>query len=422
MLRRTSASVGRFSVVGARGDGRAADPAAGAVVGQNAGDEVLRLHRDPIERAAHGPGLARLEAAQVDPLGVGAPSHHGQRVVVLLDVGLGVGQRRPHPDQQRPAIGPDAGHPAAHLDAVVVRREAVRELDADRAPRGGEAERLAAGGQRIGGGGEGPAVERDGVAAEDEGQAEQPAVRRQELGRAAAVGGGDRAVAVQPGLDQPPARCADAVGVERRGDAHDARARGRGGAVGRRSRLSRAAEAGRSLSPERRAPGATDPDGAAGAGALESAALSAAPGAGTRRALDENGGRDGDDHHEKDRPDGTTVHELRSLRSGDGVEPARMERMTPGEPTGGQPAAPEGAVPGDRFECVLGAGRMKPAARRQRRRDEALVAADQRGEETTGNAGRAATPVTRPPAPCAARRAGPRAARRTRRRRLRGAP
>src|SRR2546426_6921106 len=55
--------------------------------------------------------------------------------------------------------------------------------------------------------------------------------------------------------------------------------------------------------------------------------------------------------------------------------------MAPGESAGGEPAALEGAVPRDRFERILGARRMKPATRRERGRDEALVPADQRGEE-----------------------------------------
>src|SRR5690349_3354116 len=61
-----------------------------------------------------------------------------------------------------------------------------------------------------------------------------------------------------------------------------------------------------------------------------------------------------------------------------------MERMTPGEPTGRQPAALEGAVPGNRLERILGARRMEPAARRQRGGEKPLIAANQRGEEPAG--------------------------------------
>ena len=62
--------------------------------------------------------------------------------------------------------------------------------------------------------------------------------------------------------------------------------------------------------------------------------------------------------------------------------------MTADETASGQPGALEGAVPGDRLECVLGAGRGKPAARRQRRRNAALVTADEQSESAAGHLAR----------------------------------
>lgn len=50
-----------------------------------------------------------------------------------------------------------------------------------------------------------------------------------------------------------------------------------------------------------------------------------------------------------------------------------MERMAADQSAGAQPRAPEGTVSLDRFEGVLGAGRVETTARRERGRDEALV-------------------------------------------------
>ena len=58
-----------------------------------------------------------------------------------------------------------------------------------------------------------------------------------------------------------------------------------------------------------------------------------------------------------------------------------MKRMTADETASGQPGALECAVPGDRLECVLGAGWGEPAARRQRRRNAPLVTADEQSED-----------------------------------------
>src|SRR5688572_11531569 len=62
-----------------------------------------------------------------------------------------------------------------------------------------------------------------------------------------------------------------------------------------------------------------------------------------------------------------------------------MERMAASQPPRSEPAAAQRPVAGDRLEGVLGAGRMKAAARREERRDRHLVAADQRGEAPPGN-------------------------------------
>ena len=67
-------------------------------------------------------------------------------------------------------------------------------------------------------------------------------------------------------------------------------------------------------------------------------------------------------------------------RSGDRIEATRIEGVTTSEAARRQPAALEGAVPGNRLECVLGTGRVKSAARREQRREQALVSANQQGE------------------------------------------
>ena len=58
--------------------------------------------------------------------------------------------------------------------------------------------------------------------------------------------------------------------------------------------------------------------------------------------------------------------------------------MTAHETASGQPGALECAVPGDRLERVLGAGRGKPAARGQRGGNPSLIAADEQSENATG--------------------------------------
>jgi hypothetical protein len=54
--------------------------------------------------------------------------------------------------------------------------------------------------------------------------------------------------------------------------------------------------------------------------------------------------------------------------------------MTADETASGQPGALERAVTGDCFEGVLGAGRVEPAARRERGRNAPLVSADQQSK------------------------------------------
>ncbi len=59
--------------------------------------------------------------------------------------------------------------------------------------------------------------------------------------------------------------------------------------------------------------------------------------------------------------------------------------MTAGKPARGQPGTPDGAVPGNRLERVLRAGRSEPTARWQHRRHQQLVAADEGDQQTAGN-------------------------------------
>ena len=58
--------------------------------------------------------------------------------------------------------------------------------------------------------------------------------------------------------------------------------------------------------------------------------------------------------------------------------------MAAGQPPRREPAAAQRTVAGNRFERVLRAGRMKPAARREEWRDRHLVASNQRGETPLG--------------------------------------
>ncbi len=157
-----------------------------------------------------------------------------ERPVVLVGIGLGVGDGRPHPHQQESAIGTDPGHVPGDSHPVIVGLEGVRQVHLDVVPGGGEAEGSGLlDREALRRDGEGPVRERNGVSPQHQRQAQQLAVRRNDLGRAAAVGGGHRPIAGQRRLDQPAAAGADAVGVQRRSDV-DGVLRRSGGAAGPR--------------------------------------------------------------------------------------------------------------------------------------------------------------------------------------------
>src|SRR5215210_7646747 len=71
-------------------------------------------------------------------------------------------------------------------------------------------------------------------------------------------------------------------------------------------------------------------------------------------------------------------------RSRDGIEPARMERMTAHQTPHGQPGTPDCPVPHDRLERVLRAGWREATARRQDRGDDELVTPGHAGQQVTG--------------------------------------
>lgn len=73
--------------------------------------------------------------------------------------------------------------------------------------------------------------------------------------------------------------------------------------------------------------------------------------------------------------------------SRNGIEPARMERMTAHQTACGQPGAPQGPVPGYGLERILGAGWSEPAARRESRRNHQLVTANDRSQNASGDTG-----------------------------------
>ncbi len=56
-----------------------------------------------------------------------------------------------------------------------------------------------------------------------------------------------------------------------------------------------------------------------------------------------------------------------------GVEPARMERVASQQAERSPGDSPENTVPLDRVACVPGAGRLKSAGRRKKRRDPSLI-------------------------------------------------
>ena len=178
-------------------------------------------------------GSPGFEAAQVGALGVAALGDERERAMVLDRIGLGVGERGPHADEQQRAVGPDPADPSLHRDPVVVRHEGVGQVDGDRATGRAQAEGRGAGdGEAVGGCREGPVAERHRVAAGHQREPEEVAALRQDLGDRPPLARGHGPVMLQPRLDQPAPDGAHPVAVERRGDPDGVRrGRRRPGAV-----------------------------------------------------------------------------------------------------------------------------------------------------------------------------------------------
>lgn len=86
-------------------------------------------------------------------------------------------------------------------------------------------------------------------------------------------------------------------------------------------------------------------------------------------------------------------------RLGDGVVPARVQRVAPGDPASAEPATAYDPVALYCFEGVLRTGRVEPAAGGDPGRDEPLVAPNQEGEclpGPPGDRGHAAKPSRHP--------------------------
>jgi hypothetical protein len=60
--------------------------------------------------------------------------------------------------------------------------------------------------------------------------------------------------------------------------------------------------------------------------------------------------------------------------------PTRVPRMAAAHTPGGQPAAPGGTMNLQRFQCIVRAARIKPAARRHHRADGQLIETQQEAE------------------------------------------
>ena len=85
-----------FRSSGRRRGGDTTDAAAGAVERQQRGDEVLGLDGDPLEGPAQCLRLAWLEACKVGSFGIALLGDDRQRSMILVGVGLGIGQTRAH--------------------------------------------------------------------------------------------------------------------------------------------------------------------------------------------------------------------------------------------------------------------------------------------------------------------------------------
>jgi hypothetical protein len=70
--------------------------------------------------------------------------------------------------------------------------------------------------------------------------------------------------------------------------------------------------------------------------------------------------------------------------SGNRIKAAGMKRMTSGQASQSQPSTANNSVARHCFQRILGTGRMKPAARWQKGRDEELISADQQRRCSTG--------------------------------------
>ena len=190
MLSSTSAWLGLPARTGRRRCRGAADATPGAVECQHRGDKVLRLDRRPFERPAYRLGLARLEAGEIGALGLAVLGDQGQGAMVFVGVGLGVGDGRAHPDPQQPAVRSHPCDVALHPDLVVIGAEDVGQIDVDAVPCAAQLERRwALDVEALRGCGERPIVQRDGVLAPDQCQAEESAMGRKELRQLALLPG-----------------------------------------------------------------------------------------------------------------------------------------------------------------------------------------------------------------------------------------
>jgi hypothetical protein len=182
---------------------------------QHGREEILRLHRDPLERTLQGPPLPRVERPVVQALGLRRLRDHRVGPEVHGTVGLDEGDARPEVDQEEPARQ-GAGDTTVHVKHVLVGSERVRQLDAQpTAPARPAQLRASCSNRQLRSAGlERPVCQGHRVVAEHERILQEAGLRREQLGLAR-IARGECEVLLEPGRHGPGAPGGELEPVER---------------------------------------------------------------------------------------------------------------------------------------------------------------------------------------------------------------
>ncbi len=337
----------------------------GAVVAEQAGHEIFRLDRHPLERSAEHFGHQRIERGETGQVGAIALGDHPALAVIFRQVRFGVTEAVAESQQQRSAGGADAGQAAFQVDSVVVGHEGVVEFDSHSAHAADHPERsrAIAHGQFARVGSQLGRVETDRVSRHHQASVHDRTGNRQQLQGVAVLVGVHRPVAKEAGRDDLAATGADAVLVETRPDQDSVI-----GNAGVRSDGNGGIDHGSGLKHGRRGQSLYSPP----RGCL-SRCRSVVHRIRTDGRIHEETRDESDHENQGNRNQRATIVHAAITWSGNWIVAAGMPWVATRDPFDGEPGAAERSVARERLECELRATGMEATRRRQSRRDETLV-------------------------------------------------